>query len=60
MRTGELSVKAARAVRAITIASLPASFVRIKHGQINQKLTCALGYNKKKSALMIKIWVCSK
>jgi hypothetical protein len=51
MRSGELLVKAARAVRAITIASLPFFLARIEHGQTNQKLTCAPGYNKKKNAL---------
>jgi hypothetical protein len=44
-------VKAARAVRAITIASLPVSLARIEHGQTNQKFACVPGYNKKKNAL---------
>jgi hypothetical protein len=44
-------VKAARAVRAMPIPSLPGSFVRIQHGQTNQKLTCEPGYNKNKNAL---------
>jgi hypothetical protein len=48
MRTGELLVKAARAVRAIAIPSLPIFLARIQHGQTNQKLTIrARGYNKK-------------
>ena len=51
MRTGELLVRAARAVRVITIPSLPVSLARIEHGQTNQKPTCAPGYNKKKNAL---------
>jgi hypothetical protein len=52
MRTGELLVRAARAVRAIGMISSPVSFARIEHGQANQKLTIrARGYNKKKNAL---------
>jgi hypothetical protein len=52
MRTGELLVKAACALRAIGIPSLPISLAGIEHGQTNQKLTIrARGYNKKKNAL---------
>ena len=53
MHTGELLVKAARAVRAIGLPSLPGSLARIEHGQTKQKLTIrAHGYNKKKNALI--------
>jgi hypothetical protein len=48
-------VKAAHAVRAITIPSLPVSLARIEHGQTNQKLTCAPGYNKQKNALGLTV-----
>ena len=52
MRTGGLLVRAARAVRAIGVTSLPVSFARIEHGQTKQKLTIrARGYSKKKNAL---------
>ncbi|MCX5901597.1 MAG: hypothetical protein NTX06_12870 [Proteobacteria bacterium] len=39
MRTGELLVKAARAVQAIGMISLPGSLARIEHGQTKQKFT---------------------
>jgi hypothetical protein len=52
MRTGELLVRVARAVRAIGMTSLPVSLARIEHGQTKQRLTIrARGYNKKKNAL---------
>ena len=52
MRTGELLVRAARALRAISMTALPVSLARIEHGQTNQKLTIRVrGYNKKKNAL---------
>jgi autonomous glycyl radical cofactor GrcA len=52
MRTGELLVRVARAVRAIGMISLRGSLARIEHGQTNQKLTIrASGYNKKNNAL---------
>jgi hypothetical protein len=52
MRTGELLVRAARAVRAIGMISLTVSLARIEHGQTKQKLTIgARGYNKKKNVL---------
>ena len=45
-------VRAARAVRAIGMTSLPVSLARIEHGQTKQRLTIrAHGYNKKKNAL---------
>jgi hypothetical protein len=48
MRTGELLVRAARAVRAMYFPSALAQFARTAHGQTKQKLiTGAHGYNKK-------------
>jgi hypothetical protein len=52
MRTGELLVRAACAVRAIGMTSLPGSLARIEHGQTKQKFIIgARGYKKKKNAL---------
>jgi len=50
--TGELVVKAARAVRAIAFPSAPVVRARMEHGQTNQKLTWAHGYNKNKNAFV--------
>jgi hypothetical protein len=49
MRTGELLVRAARAVRAMYYPSVLASLARIQHGQTNQKFILkAHDYDKKK------------
>jgi hypothetical protein len=44
MSTGELLVRAARAVRGIAVPSLSASLAIIEHGQTKQGFTCADGY----------------
>ena len=52
MRTGELLVRAARALRAIGMTSLPGSLARTERGQTKQTPTIRThGYNKKKNAL---------